>query len=457
MKHTINNKAHLKCAQDGVVLVFTMLLLLIIAILTIAFLYLQIVEVDLIASETRYLQAFYLANAGLEKGKQELYDPDIDLLDKIDSKDPNNYKDPNEFHVTLPPNKEGHFYYLASLDSDPNLIIINGIGVINDNTQRTIQQKFRRPETEELQPKETLFDPVLEDVRKIFEYTPLVGKVTPNLQEPLYIKESGQPEAITNSDDPLLGIDPKEFDQTQLDTIKNLDFKDEIAFARRIKENDNINLFYIEEDYIRKNYYSIPSDEGGINSYTLPSNFWNYPEFDYIENRGTEKTRTIIRPEMRLHGDLELAPGTYFFEKLILDDGAKLTTGGNVKIYVTSLKLGKGARMTGGGSAAPNSHNLIIIAEYWEGYPYDSEFNKIDLGPGAQIDGHIFAPNIDVYMHRGGESETKVNGSILTKRLITYVLTQYSNLSGYIRILYGLGAPGKITVEPDSWREVKNP
>jgi hypothetical protein len=159
---------------------------------------------------------------------------------------------------------------------------------------------------------------------------------------------------------------------------------------------------------------------------------------------------------MVVNGSLALEPGTYFFESLTLEEGAKLTTKGDVKIYVTSLELKENAQLIGGSLDSPNPNRLVVLAEYWDAYPFMPSINKITIGSGALVHGYIVAPsNIKAYLSPGPKigTDTRIYGNILADQIILYKATG-TNPSGFIRI-YGIIPEGVIDYETETWKEVK--
>ena len=174
------NMTVFKRNQRGVILVITMFLLLIISILTIAFLYLQFLEIDLIAHETDYLQAFYLASAGLEHGRKLFAENPQDILDKLN--DSPTYSDPNSITpIVLSANKQGSFYHMySSYESNgTKYVTIKGIGIVN-NDKRTVRRsvKFSSTEGEPADP-EIWFDPSFGKVRDELDHAPGTSLIVP--------------------------------------------------------------------------------------------------------------------------------------------------------------------------------------------------------------------------------------------------------------------------------------
>ncbi|MGA1844805.1 MAG: hypothetical protein ACMUIS_09630 [bacterium] len=457
-----------RCNQDGVVLVFTLFLLLIISILTIAFLYLQFIEVDLIASETKYLQTFYLASAGLEKGKRVLDEVAMGatILDNLKNSPYHTYSDPSwETPVMLDSHVSGtyKYRYILSSTSTPYKITVQGIGTIN-GSQRRVERTFTyssrvTPPPPPLWPPEFPDYPDVQDALDNCPSTvrnPLLGDLK---RAPIFIyADPPQPDFLTNSSalaDPVLApYGPRALSQAQLDALQEWSVisKNKIAVARNIKENVNEKLLYDLKDPLRI-YYESPYLEE-IDSYAYSG--WRYDEFEYIERRTIERKGTIITPTMVVNENksLRLEPGTYFFDSLTLKQGATITTNGNVEIRTAALKLEKGARLIGGSVEEPNPLKLIVLGEYWTGYPYDSTKNNIKIGAGATVYGHIFATNMTVYLTQGTSfygGDTQVHGSLLANRLVTVA----ENDSGVIKIIYEGTAIPDIEEDAGTWREVK--
>ncbi|MGA1790712.1 MAG: hypothetical protein ACMUIM_04440 [bacterium] len=452
--------------QSGVILVITMFLLLIIAILTIAFLYLQFLEVDLIAHETDYLQAFYLASAGLEQGRK--------LLDD----DPNIFNDPNKSPITvidLASDKQGSFYhmYSSSESNGTTYVTIKGIGVVN-NDKRTVKRTIIVSSTQGEPPPSHPFDPNFWEMREELEHKPGIptdsfisgGELLWNPPTILsdYVPVSGYPrtEALTKE---------------QHDAIDNYESKTKITKARNLNKkgytdpyNDNREI-WIRNKTIYDNYTRTSISELDTSNFrkVSPTNpyYWPYSEFDYAETRLQERyTSTytgpsILQTEMVVHDDFVLEGSlkgkSYFLQKLKLEEGATLSTNGNVKIYTTQLEVGKDARLMGGSVDDPKPEKLIIVAEYWPGFPYNKDLHGIKLWPSARIYGHIFAPNMSVYLSRGKvygpENETRVYGSVLAKEIALFVDPEDRTNIGYISII-GTGTANQgMADEPGSWRE----
>ena len=471
------NMTVFKRNQRGVILVITMFLLLIISILTIAFLYLQFLEIDLIAHETDYLQAFYLASAGLEHGRKLFAENPQDILDKLN--DSPTYSDPNSITpIVLSANKQGSFYHMySSYESNgTKYVTIKGIGIVN-NDKRTVRRsvKFSSTEGEPADP-EIWFDPGFGKVRNELDHAPGTSLIVP----PPTGEIVWSPSKLL-SDVPTSGlIDTEGLTQEQHDAIDDYDSKTQAVKARYLNKRDYPDPYNDNRELLKANNaiytnYKMTTIEK-LDTNELPESspgpyYWPHSEFDYVEIRKQEKyTSTytgpsILQTEMVVHDDFTIEGDskgkTYFLQKLKVEEGATLSTSGNVKIFTCQLELERDARLIGGSAKNPKPESLIIVAEYWAGISYNKDIHGVRLGPSARLYGHIFAPNMRVLLSRGKlpgpENETRVYGSILAQEIVTYVDPRYVANPGYISIIGMDLAEEDMADEPGSWREVSTP
>ena len=140
-----------------------------------------------------------------------------------------------------------------------------------------------------------------------------------------------------------------------------------------------------------------------------------------------------------------------------LDGDCNVTNDRRIQMALPTIKLAleKGARLIGGSVEEPNPLKLIVLGEYWTGYPYDSTKNNIKIGAGATVYGHVFATNMTVYLTQGTSfygGDTQVHGSLLANRLVTVA----ENDSGVIKIIYEGAAIPDVEEDAGTWREVLN-
>jgi len=458
--------------QDGVILVFTMFLLLIISILTIAFLYLQFIEVDLIASETKYLQTFYLASAGLEKGKRVMDDQARwgNIFPLLQNSPDKTYSDPNWVTpVDLDSHVSGTYTYRYVMDpniqSSPYRIAIQGIGTIN-GTNRGVERTAKYELITGPAPIQ-IWPPGTEEFAKLhddLENTVITARSYMNVQSGLLFIYTNplQQKVLTNSsylnNPTITPYDPKELTKSQKYAITIFNSQDKIAVSRQIDLNANEKLFY-KNDNVGLHYANFTE---GIDSAYYGKN-WQYPEIYYKEKRNIQGGKTLIHPEMWVNKNksITLKGGTtdtvlYYFDLLKLESGATITTEGNVKIYTKGLILEKGARLIGGSIANPNPLSLIILADYIPKEGFDSSRNMVSIGPSATVIGHIFAPNMSVYLNRGtsqsSSKNTRVVGSILANRLVT---SGEPGQTGVIHVVDQGVNISRIEEDLGTWQEIR--
>ncbi|MGA1792286.1 MAG: carboxypeptidase-like regulatory domain-containing protein [bacterium] len=315
------------------------------------------------------------------------------------------------------------------------------------------------------------FDEDFQMVLSALDYAPVVSiDAPPSIDELLFITNPSEGPSVLSFACQCSQCDFYEcapLSCEAMDSISTLDTKAKIINARNLNKNnypdpfnDNRGLFNdINIIYNNYNLTTIQKLDTNIFSKVHPSNpyYWPNSKFDYVETRQQEKYTTsytgpsILQTEMIVHKDFQLEGSrsiegrTYFLQKLKVEKWVTLSTSGNVKIFTTQLELEEGSRLMGGTPENPKPGSLIIVAEYWPGFSYDKNIHGVRLGPGAQIYGRIFAPNMEVHMSRnkshGLENETKIYGSILTKQLILNVDPAYQTNIGYIRIIGTISRP----------------
>ncbi|MGA1841346.1 MAG: hypothetical protein ACMUIU_12035 [bacterium] len=496
MKKIGNHKFNLRHIQNGFVLLFTLFILLIIATLTITFFYLQFLEVNLIAKETENLQAFYLAEAGLAKGRKLLLDSNTNtkILDELEKKGELVYNNPvlnscNQKRLASNSNKEGIFYYEYRLnpnvpDSDiMGIITITGTGWVDENesqigdickkkseNRREIENRFffisgGLPGEKDL-PQESFGKkedrlPITKTLETL-KYPVVTSWFKPNEYEKLVFKRKGRDEEITRDQNILL----TSYEMTTEQRNAYINFKaisiNRIGLAKDIDINDNEKLFPEEK---RANYIStdqITRDK------ELPLLCGQDCPFELTESRSIQWDNkkqknlvTIKSSKMVLKRNQKkiLKPGLYFFEWLILEENSILNTEGDVLIYVKKLELERNAKLMGGPSEKPDDaspNDLVILAQRWNLAYQDSE-DGIKIGSTATICGHIFAPSLKVTICKGFMGKgTRVYGSILTERLVTSRCDAGASF-GPIWIIFEEYTNNQIEEIAGSWREVRNP
>jgi hypothetical protein len=278
----------------------------------------------------------------------------------------------------------------------------------------------------------------------------VASPLSPNLGNPLlyiYNEPEDKPEILTGGS--VNNLKSESMSNEHLVAIRNLNSKDKIAISRRIDKNDNELLFAGNNACNYINYSSIYLEE------IHPSDLGSQCPFAYTEYRKKLGGRIIIKPNMTLKKNqkITLEEGLYFFIELKLEEGSILTTQGHVKIYLTGLELEKKAQMLGGDTSNRKPNDLVILAEYMEDvYGFNSDINKVEVGPGAVVCGHIFAPREKVTLKSElglGTRETKIYGSILARQLVT-------DGGGYIKIFWEPYSSEDVVEVPGSWQEVRS-
>ncbi|MBU4258114.1 MAG: hypothetical protein KKH45_01815 [Proteobacteria bacterium] len=118
-----------------------------------------------------------------------------------------------------------------------------------------------------------------------------------------------------------------------------------------------------------------------------------------LTDKGKDPFKTPGSLDLHLSGgdNIELSAGTYYFTDVSLGGGSTITTSGKVTIYVEG-----NYDISGGGVI--NSGNATNLAVYVSG-------TQAKLTGGSGTAGAIYAPNADVLISGGGE----INGSVFGK------------------------------------------
>ncbi|MBN2373003.1 hypothetical protein JXL19_04360 [bacterium] len=451
----------IKNNDDGAVLVLTMVVLLIISILTLSFFYLQIMEVDLIAYETDYIQAFYLANAALEHGiKRLIDDPNgistqwISLNLESDIVTALNLEEPPFIDYRHIQNQDGTITVLAKARVN-NIERRIQAGIIPPSRFGSQSSDFNKKiyETIEDLKGDILKDATFTSINKLTGEVPL--KLVDIEANPYGIKllttddaykdeyAADIIEASPNDERyAALYIDPENTNSL----VKGWTYK-----ISRVSANDynNNELLFYKDDGIRDCY----------EWWTKTIDWADYSEFNFSEKRDAKTSAGIpVHPILTLKEGktLVLVPGTYFFEELTLMKNSRLVTNGEVILFATKCIINEGAKMMGTDPDDLNKQvpeNLIAIIATTVG---SNLTPQIEIKGSAEVHGHILAPDGKTTLYTGTNSKTLVNGSIFTK---DFASTYTKNYYSYTYQIGYEGWPnmGRLQTIPGSWKEIGDP